>query len=373
MNPHTANGNGNGNGSVIKVLLVDDSPISMEIMRRMLASAPDIKVVGAARDGLDALELIPLVHPDVICTDLHMPKMDGLALTREVMARHPLPILVLSVSVQAQQQDNIFRMLEAGAVDILAKPRGGLDSDFSVIAQDLIRKIRILSGVKVIGRRGAAAAAPPLPPMVTSTPSSLEIIGIGASTGGPQAFEKILGQLPADFPLPLLCVQHIAQGFMPGLVSWLASTSRIRVTTAIEGTPPQAGTAYFPADNRHLEIDDNGLFRCSSGLPVGGHRPSVDMAFSSLARCYGGAAAGVLLTGMGQDGAQGLADIARAGGLTIAQDEESSVVFGMPKRAIELGAARQVLPLDRIGPVVCELAAGGAARETTKWRGRNGT
>ncbi|TSA00541.1 MAG: chemotaxis-specific protein-glutamate methyltransferase CheB [Rhodocyclaceae bacterium] len=370
MNPQPATGNGNGNGKEIRVLLVDDSSISLEFMRRMLASAAEINVVGTARDGLEALELIPRLRPDVMCTDLHMPKMDGLALTREVMARDPMPILVLSISLQAQQQDNIFRMLEAGALDILAKPRGGLDSDFSATAKDLIQKIRILSGVKVIRRHHAKTAAAPMP--VPSVPlsrmSSPDIIGIGASTGGPQAFEHILAKLPADFPLPLLCVQHIAQGFMPGLVSWLASTSRIRVTTAIEGTPPQAGTAYFPADNRHLEIDSNGLFRCSSGLPVGGHRPSVDMAFSSLARRYGAAAAGVLLTGMGQDGARGLLDIERAGGLTIAQDEGSSVVFGMPKCAIELGAARHVLPLERIGTTLCDLAARAAP---SKWRDRN--
>jgi two-component system chemotaxis response regulator CheB len=192
--------------------------------------------------------------------------------------------------------------------------------------------------------------------------SSPRIIGIGASTGGPQALERVLGHLPADFPLPLLCVQHIAEGFMHGLVTWLASCCRIRVGIAKEGAQPLSGTAYFPPDDRHIEIDDAGAFRCSSALPFGGHRPSVDIAFSSLARRYGAAAVGVLLTGMGSDGAQGMLDITRAGGLTIAQDEESSVVFGMPKRAIELGGARHVLPLDQIGPALCGLAAGNALR-----------
>jgi two-component system chemotaxis response regulator CheB len=342
-------------------MLVDDSPLSIEIIRRMLATAPEITVVGTASNGEEALELIPRVRPDVICTDLHMPKMDGVELTHMVMTRHPLPILVLSVSVQAEQEHNIFQMLEAGALDILAKPRGGLEADFGVTAHDLITKIRILSGVKVIGRRGAAAGsvARGVPPTLTAPGTSQpRIIGIGASTGGPQALERILGNLPADYPLPLVCVQHIAQGFMQGLVDWLASSCRIRVRTAIEGAPAHAGTAYFPPDDRHLEIDDAGAFRCSSALPLGGHRPSVDIAFSSLARCYGAAAVGVLLTGMGQDGAQGMLDIARAGGLTIAQDEESSVVFGMPKRAIELGAARHVMPLNQIGPALCGLAAG---------------
>ena len=354
-------------GREIRVLLVDDSPLSIEIIRRMLATAPEIVIVGTASNGVEALKLIPQVRPDVICTDLHMPTMDGLELTREVMARHPLPILVLSVSVQAEQKHNIFEMIEAGALDILAKPRGGLQSDFGVTAHDLITKIRILSGVKVIARRRAAgdAVATRTPPSLAGPASPPRIIGIGASTGGPQALEQVLGHLPADFPLPLVCVQHIAEGFMQGLVGWLAGCCRIRVRTADEGAHPLAGTAYFPPDDRHLEIDDAGTFRCSSALPFGGHRPSVDIALSSLARKYRDAAVGVLLTGMGQDGAQGMLDIARARGLTIAQDEESSVVFGMPRRAIELGAARHVLPLDQIGPALCGLAASNAPRVRT--------
>jgi two-component system chemotaxis response regulator CheB len=346
-----------GRGS-IRVLIVDDSPVSVEVIRRMLETAPEMVVAGTAGNGVEALELIPRVRPDVICTDLHMPKMNGLELIREVMARHPLPVLVLSVSVQTEQKDSIFQMLDAGALDILAKPRGGLQSDFGVTAHDLITKIRILSGVKVIARRRSAAGAAEAEALSVTlgiTASLPQIIGIGASTGGPQALARVLGHLPADFPLPLLCVQHIAEGFMQGLVDWLAGSCRIRVCTAIEGAPPLAGTAYFPPDDRHLEIDDAGRFRCSGSLPLSGHRPSVDIAFSSLARRYRDAAAGVLLTGMGVDGAQGMLDIARSGGLTIAQDEPSSVVFGMPRRAIELGGARHVLPLAQIGPAICAL------------------
>jgi two-component system chemotaxis response regulator CheB len=352
----------NSTKGIIRVLLVDDSALSLELVSRMLAAAPDIEVVGRAHDGAQALELIEQLHPDVICTDLHMPKMDGLALTRELMVRHPLPILVLSISVQAEQEHNIFSMLEAGALDVLAKPRGGPEANFGVIANDLITKIRILSGVKVIGRRktapGAATSTPAAPPVSLGvTAGALRIIGIGASTGGPQAFEGILRQLPANFALPLVCVQHIAQGFMQGLVDWLASSCKIRVCTAQEGAELCPGTAYFPPDDRHIEIDASGRFRCSSALAVSGHRPSVDIAFSSLARHYGAGAVGVLLTGMGKDGAQGLLDIRCAGGLTIAQDEASSVVFGMPGAAIELGAALHVLALDKIGPAMCALVA----------------
>jgi len=349
----------NGHGRDIRVLIVDDSPLAVEILRRMLATAPEMVVAGVAGNGVEALKLIPEVRPDVVCTDLHMPKMSGLDMIREVMTRYPLPILVISVSVQEDQKQNIFQMLEAGALDILAKPRGGLQSDFDVTAHDLVTKVRILSGVKVIGRRRAAAGAAARPPSLARLAAAPpRIIGIGASTGGPQALENVLHHLSADFPLPLVCVQHIALGFMGGLVAWLAGRCHIPVRTAQEGAHPLAGTAYFPPDDRHLEIDDAGTFRCSDAVATAGHRPSVDLAFSSLARHYGGAAVGVLLTGMGVDGAQGMLDIARAGGLTIAQDEQSSVVFGMPKRAIELGGARQVLPLDQIGPALGELGDG---------------
>ena len=211
----------------IRVLLVDDSPLALEIMRRMLATAPEIEVVGAVRNGAEALEQLAAARPDVLVTDFHMPRMDGLALTREIMARRPLPILVLSASMQPEQTQNVFQMLEAGAVDVMAKPRGGLQADFGVAAHELARKIRILSGVKVITRRRQAQGASPAgaAPPVRLVPASgaPAIVAIGASTGGPQALETILGALPPGFPVPLVCVQHIAEGFIEGLVDWLAS------------------------------------------------------------------------------------------------------------------------------------------------------
>jgi two-component system chemotaxis response regulator CheB len=337
----------------IRVLLVDDSPLSLELFRRMLATDPEMQLVGVARDGREALAKMTEARPDVICTDLHMPVMDGITLTREVMRTRPVPILVMSISLQESQQDNIFAMLEAGAVDILAKPLGGLEMNFDKMAADLILKIKILSGVKVFRRLAknapaeADAGQPPekmlqLPPMLP------RIICIGSSTGGPQALDTILSTLPREFPLPILCVQHIALGFMQGLVSWLANSCRIRVVIAEAGMKPEPGTVYFPQEDRHLEIDQDGRFRCS-GLPaVGGHRPSVDLAMTSLARYHWDRAAGVLLTGMGQDGALGLLEILRAGGYTIAQDEATSVVYGMPRCAVELGAARVVMPLPQI-------------------------
>lgn len=345
----------------IRVLLVDDSPLSLELFRRMLATDPEMQLVGVAHDGREALTKMTEVRPDVICTDLHMPGMDGITLTREVMRTRPVPILVMSISLQESQQDNIFAMLEAGAVDILAKPLGGLEMNFDKMAGDLILKIKILSGVKVF-RREAQGIATDLgtgqpPGKLVQLPQTLpRIICIGSSTGGPQALETILQALPREFPLPLLCVQHIALGFMQHLVGWLANSCRIRVKIAEEGMKPEAGTAYFPQEDRHLEIDQNGRFRCTVLPAVGGHRPSVDLAMTSLARYYGDRAAGVLLTGMGQDGALGLREILRAGGFTIAQDEATSVVYGMPRCAVELGAARVVMPLPQVASCMLSLA-----------------
>ncbi len=349
----------------IRVLLVDDSPLALEVIRRMLAGAADIEVAGTAANGVEALERIARLRPDVLCTDLHMPTMDGLRLTQAVMARHPLPILVMSTSLQANQRDNIFALLEAGAVDILAKPLGGLEADFGVMAHELATKIRVLAGVKVFRRRPgaeASAAAPCAPAYVPGAGGAARIVGIGASTGGPQALATLFGALPADFPLPLLCAQHIAPGFTQGLVKWLAGVSRIRVCSAQEGDRPAPGHAYFPPDNRHLELGESGRLHCSDSLPVDGYRPNTDLLLSSLARGHGAGAVGILLTGMGQDGAQGMLDIFRAGGQTIAQDEQSSTVFGMPRRAIELNAARHVLPLDQIGPCLLRLAGVGPER-----------
>jgi two-component system chemotaxis response regulator CheB len=265
---------------------------------------------------------------------------------------------MLSVSVQAEQEHNIFQALQAGALDILAKPRCAMASDIGVMAHDLVTKIRVLSGVKVAKRPRTSRAVPAL--AWSAVP---QIVGIGASTGGPLALETVLRQLPADYALPLLCVQHIAAGFMPALVDWLAACCRIRVCCAEAGLMPQPGTAYFAPDQHQIEVDDAGLLRCSSAVVPGGHRPSVDLTFHALARHYGAGAVGVLLTGMGQDGAQGMLDIVHAGGLTIAQDEESSVVFGMPRCAIEQGGARHVLALEQIGPALRALTVrAGAGR-----------
>ncbi|HSM84135.1 MAG TPA: chemotaxis-specific protein-glutamate methyltransferase CheB, partial [Nodosilinea sp.] len=336
----------------IRLLLVEDSPVALAILQRILKTAPDIEVVGVARNGEEALAMIPTVKPSLICTDLHMPKMNGLELTEEVMARFPCPILVVSASVQEDDAQTVFRILEAGALDIFPKPRTGLASEYEQARAGLLAKIRVLAGVSVFThRRRPATEGGTALPRVSAPGGQLSrprVLALGASTGGPQTLLAILQQLPKTFPLPILCVQHISDGFLQGLVDWLDSSCALGVRLAVAGDLPQPGVVYFPPERHHLEINAQGQIALSSGGPVAGHCPSVTVLFKSVAAYYRQAAVGVLLTGMGRDGADGLQAMAQAGGLTVAQDEESCVVFGMPREAIALGAAQHVLPLGEI-------------------------
>lgn len=340
----------------ISVLLVEDSPVALEILDRLLASSPDIKVVGKACNGKEAIDLIPKLQPKVICTDLHMKEMDGLELTKQVMANHPRPILVVSTSVQKENTNTIFELLQAGAVDVFPKPNTGLASDYEQVKRDLINKIKILSGVTVFTKRQTPPVKSPIsvnnfafPTDITRT---IRAVAIGASTGGPQALHKIIAQLPANLPVPVICTQHISKGFLQGLVDWLDSECKVKVKIAQVGEIPTPGTVYFAPDNNHLEIDTQGKFIYGSPLPVDGHCPSVTVSFRSVAKFYGRAAMSILLTGMGKDGAAGMQAVAQAGGITIAQDEKTCVVFGMPSEAISLGVAKHVLPIQDIAPLL---------------------
>ncbi|MCT7983318.1 chemotaxis-specific protein-glutamate methyltransferase CheB [Laspinema sp. A4] len=391
------------NKKPIRVMLVEDSPVALMIFKRLLGSSPEIEIVGTAGTGIEGLELIPKVHPQVICTDLHMPKMDGLEFTKEVMAKFPCPILVISSSVQAEDTHTVFNLLKAGAVDVFPKPRQGVMGNFEAIRQELISKIKVLSGVTVftLHRRDAAhremlrsspGVVPPrntekllipeqkrvdpviqtvkIPSSYTPTPRypatpgspdaatvagsfhGVKIVAIGASTGGPQALHTILSQLPAKFPVPVICVQHISEGFLKGLVDWLGSECHLPVKIAPAGERPEPGIIYFPPEQKHLELDNSGRFLHSIAGPVSGHRPSVTVTFNAVAKVYRRAALGILLTGMGRDGADGMLELFKQGGITIAQNEASSVVFGMPREAIALNAAQYILPITDIAPLL---------------------
>ncbi len=339
---------------MIKVLLVDDSPIALLTISRILETASDIEVVGRAANGQEGLSLIPQLNPDVICTDLHMPVMDGLRFTESVMQKFPCPILVISISVFDSKSDNVFKLLQAGAVDVFAKPRAGLRAGDEAVAKALIQKVRAINGVVSFTRRrphaqsiSVSAKAVPVQVKSSITPphGSFEIVAIGASTGGPLAFEEILSALPANFPLPIVCVQHISDGFLAGMVSWLDSLCKLKVKQAAHLEKIEAGTVYFAPEGKHLIVNKSKQLQYTPSDGTNLYCPAVDVLFDSVAEQYEHKGLALLLTGMGDDGARGLKRIADHHGMTIAQDEASSIVFGMPHKAIEMKAACLVLPL----------------------------
>jgi two-component system, chemotaxis family, protein-glutamate methylesterase/glutaminase len=338
---------------VIRVMLVDDSPLAITALKRILSSSPEIDVVGTASSGSDALELIPQLNPDIICTDIHMPEMDGYELTRYVMERFPKPILAISTSVHdGENADNIFNILKAGAIDVFPKPRCGLDLASQEEKKRLINKIKVISGVVVFRKFNRISSSDSLRENVEMSlreRKELKVIAIGASTGGPVALLTILKELPRDFALPIISILHISEGFLDGCIDWLNSQCKINVKVAQHNEFPLPGFVYFAPEGSHLEMDDKGRFVYSDDPFYDNlYRPSITVTFESIAKYYGKHAVGILLTGMGSDGVQGMKAVSEKSRLTIAQDEESSVIYGMPKLSFELGYAKFSLSLEDI-------------------------
>jgi two-component system chemotaxis response regulator CheB len=329
------------------VLVADDSELFREVLSRVIACDPAFEVVGVAEDGAAAAAQARGLRPDVITMDLAMPDADGFSGIARIMAETPTPILVLTAN---REEAVSFRALSLGALDLLEKPQAG--SDLDDYGQLLRSRLRLLAGVKVIrhvrGLREGRAAAP------RRATRRVELVAVGASLGGPRALAAVLRALPASFPAPIVVVQHIADGFTEGLASWLASETTLVVQEARGDDLLVAGRVLIAPTGRHLEVAD-GCARLSDAPPVDTFRPSVTPLLLSAARAYGARACGVILTGMGRDGAEGLKAIKDAGGPTLAQDEATSAVFGMPRAAIELGAVDRVLPLDEIARALQEL------------------
>jgi two-component system chemotaxis response regulator CheB len=344
--------------SPTKVLLVEDSLIALELLQRLLKQSAEVEIVGTARNGQEALDLIPTTNPGVICTDLHMAPNDGLELTRQVMANFPRPILLISNSVQEDDTKNIFSLLQAGAVDIFPKPTSGDYKEYDQVKHRLLAKIKMLSQVTVKARSGSTILNP-----IGSSPNindtgTLRVIAIGASTGGPQAIHKIITALPQNLPVPIICAQHIGDGFLTGLISWLNEDSQLTVKIAQVGETPAPRTVYFAPEKAHLEFDPQGKFIYSNFTSSTGTCPSIDTLFRSVARIYGRSSASILLTGIGTDGTFGMQAIAAAGGTTIAQDEQSCLVFGMSKQAIAAGCVQYTLGIQEIAPFLITKIAG---------------
>lgn len=346
---------------MIKVLVVEDSPVVQEFLVHVLGSEPDIEVVGRANDGEEAVEFVTRTRPDIITMDIIMPKMNGLDATRKIMETRPVPIVIVSGNWDPKEVDTTFRAMEAGALAIVRRPPGAGHPEHEAAIKEMLRTIRLMSEVKVVRRWSRSAsivkdidADHPVPRGIHP---EINVIAIGASAGGPPVLQKILSGLPKDFPLPVLIVQHMAAGFLQGMLQWLSETSGVPLHIAADGITAIPGHAYFAPDGSHMGISNKGRIFLSGREPERSARPSVSFLFRTIAEAYGNKAAAVLLTGMGRDGAAELKLLKERGAVTIIQDRESSTVFGMPGAAKELGAALYELSPDKIVSVLMDITA----------------
>jgi two-component system chemotaxis response regulator CheB len=345
---------------MIRVLIVDDSALMRAFLSRVVHSQSDMDVVAVAADPLVAIEQIRLRSPDVITLDVEMPRMNGLDFLRKLMSVRPLPVVMIS-SLTRDGAQTTMRALELGAVDFVAKPQDIAQLD--ACAQDNAEKIRAASMARLPrGPRRPAVAAPMVParrapPLACA--SSDALIAIGASTGGVEALREVLSALPAAMP-PIVIAQHMPPGYTETFAKRLDAGCELAVKEAQDGEPALPGTAYIAPGGRHLTVLRRAggyAVRVSDDAPVNRHRPSVETLFRAVASAARERAIAVMLTGMGNDGAQAMLEVSAAGGYTIAQDEASCVVFGMPRQAIALGAVREVLPLGRVARRLVELCA----------------
>lgn len=344
---------------MVRVLVVDDSPLMRRLLTALLQDDPEITVVATAADPYEAWDALKVQAVDVITLDLQMPRMNGLTFLRKLMAARPTPVVVVSASSIADQP-RVLRAMKLGAIDIVYKPNSRGEARLATLARELSEKVKQAAlFIQPVIRRQCSGATRPIPFVPgenTNTKGqamhSRSLLVIGASTGGPETISRILAELPAQVP-PILIVQHMPSDFTGPFAERLDRLCRFEVREAVDGDTLETGLALLAPGDRHMMVEQRGTrrqIRLLDGPPVNQFRPSVDVTFRSCAKLQGVAGVGVLLTGMGKDGAQGLLALREAGFVTLAQDEATSVVFGMPREAIELGAARYIVPLEKIGP-----------------------
>lgn len=329
---------------VIRVLIAQDSAETREYLDRLIQNAPGLTVVGVARDGPDAVQLAEGLKPDVILMDAHMPSSNGYAATREIMARTPTRIVMVAAGIDRVEVDYMFAALEAGALTVVEKPQG---ADDVARERGLIEKIKLLAELPVVGRRVKPRTPRSLEDRAGTRVGAIRLVAIGASTGGPPAVAEVLRQIPKR--VPVLVVQHIAAGFVAGFAAWLRTETGFTTKLAERDECVCADTVYVAPDGPHLGVSREQRICLTAEPEREGFRPSISHLFESVARTYGCTSAGVLLSGMGSDGAIGLQALRVAGGVTFAQDEASCAVFGMPREAIRLRAADYVLSPTEIG------------------------
>lgn len=342
----------------VKVLVVDDSPLIRQLIVEVLEKDPEVRVVGTAENGQRAIELAAALKPQVITMDVDMPVMDGLTAAERIMADDPTPILVLTADPRNQAPALTHRALAVGALALRVKPAA--EAEFAQLAREvkLLATIRVIRHVRGVKKASTLSNLPVVEAPQPFAPSSLGVVCVASSTGGPQVVQRFLSALPPDFPAPIAIVQHINAAFSESLVGWLASSTRLSVKVARDGDLLTPGTVLLAPPEAHLVISARGRVGVQAGAPRDGHIPSGTALLESAARVYGRRAVGVILTGMGTDGVEGLAAIRAAGGKTLAQSQDSAVVFGMPGAAIARGIVDHVVSGDELAATLIKLARG---------------
>lgn len=355
----------------IRVLVVEDSPVIQQLLSHVIGADPRLEVAGIASSGEQALRMIERSAPDVVSLDIRLPGIDGFEVTSRIMRQNPLPIVVVASDVR--DLDIPMRALQAGALAVVEKPGSMARADYQTVAHHLCTQLVIMSQVKVIRHRITARPARPatgaapsdgaadggLPEAAVAAdgrPRRFRAVGLVASTGGPAALARVLKDLPTGFPLPVFVVQHMGAPFMAGFASWLGTVSPLPVRLGEAGLVPRPGTVYVAPGDRHMLVD-GGSIRLSNAPLVCGQRPSGEELFRSMARAYGASGIGVLLTGMGEDGARGLVDMHKVGAYTIAEHASTAVIHSMPGTAVRLGGAVEELPLDRVAGRLLQLTS----------------
>lgn len=335
----------------IRVLVVDDSAIARQVITKALSSDPGIEVVGSAPDPYIARDKIIELEPDVITLDVEMPRMDGVTFLNKLMKHHPMPVVMVS-SLTQEGAETTMAALEAGAVEIVAKPVME-KHNLNEITVELIDKVKSAARAKIVSPPPGRSAAP-LRPLTSMVATTNKIVAVGASTGGTEALKKVLSRMPANSP-GILIVQHMPETFTTAFANRLNELSAMSVKEAEEGDSVTSGVCLLAPGGRHMLLRRSGAryyVEIKDGPLVCRHRPSVEVMFNSVARAAGKNAVGVIMTGMGTDGAKGLLNMKNSGALTIAQDEATCVVFGMPREAIKLGAVEKVVPIDKIAELI---------------------
>lgn len=339
---------------IIKILIVEDSSLVRDFLVYILSSEPDMHVVGTAKNGKEAVKLAQLKKPDIITMDIEMPVMNGLEATKEIMSTNAIPIIIVTSSYNKKEIDKTFQAIDAGALAVIAKPAGFKHPDFLKDKNQLINSVRIMSEVKVVTRRkkylknGAEEAKKVISRKYHEKEINYKLTAIGVSTGGPQILNKMLPLIPKDYGLPIVIVQHIPKGFLEGMINWLNKKTQLPIKIAEDGEKLEKGNIYFCPPEYNLGISKNLKVELKSDVAGFSVKPSISYLFRTVRKSLKHEAIGILLTGMGKDGAEELALMKEEGALTIIQDEKSSIVFGMPGEAFKLNAHKYILPPENI-------------------------